>query len=438
MTNDIAIKVINLTKVYHLYDKPQDRLKEALNPFKKSYHHDFYAVNDISFEIKKGETVGVIGKNGAGKSTLLKIITGVLNPTSGSIQVNGKIASLLELGAGFNPEMTGHENIYLTGTLMGFSKEDMDTKVNAILEFADIGEFIEQAVKTYSSGMFVRLAFAVNLISKPEIMIVDEALSVGDMNFQAKCMTALTRLQESGTTILFVSHDIGLVKSLCSRGIYLEHGKIHALGDAPDISELYMKNMRKEMNANVDLPSPVKKIIRSNEKQNKKIESTQIFKQSKAFDERVKLFRYGSGGAKIKYVELLNDEGESIIKADFNQKVSVVIHFETYTECELSCNYYISDDKKNNIIGSGMRLAGASLLQAKEYGQYVVIYKTALPLCEGNYSIQIELTQPVVLNQTAAFLDVIDNAVVFNIARNSQVRIWAQVALPNTVQVIEV
>ena len=151
MHDDIAIKVNNLTKVYHLYDKPQDRLKEALSPFRKSYHHDFYALNDVSFEIKKGETVGIIGKNGAGKSTLLKIITGVLTPTSGNVQVNGKIASLLELGAGFNPEMTGLENIYLNGTLMGFTHEEMENKIDAILEFADIGEFIHQQVKTYSS-----------------------------------------------------------------------------------------------------------------------------------------------------------------------------------------------------------------------------------------------------------------------------------------------
>ena len=177
MDNNMAIKVQGLTKIYHLYDKPQDRLKEALNPFGKSYHHDFYAMNDVSFEIKKGETVGIIGKNGAGKSTLLKMITGVLTPTSGSIETVGKISSLLELGAGFNPDMTGLENIYLNGTLMGFTKEEMETKVDAILEFADIGEFIYQPVKMYSSGMFARLAFSVSIAVEPEILIVDEALA---------------------------------------------------------------------------------------------------------------------------------------------------------------------------------------------------------------------------------------------------------------------
>ena len=221
MASNIAIKVENLTKIYRLYDKPQDRFKEALHPLRKLYHHDFYAMEDVSFEIKKGETVGIIGKNGAGKSTLLKMITGVLTQTSGSIDTNGKIASLLELGTGFNPEMSGVENIYLNGSTMGFSKKEIDEKIDAIIEFADICEHMLQPVKTYSSGMFARLGFAVAINVDPEILIVDEALSVGDMNFQVKCMTAMTRIQKRGTTILFVSHDINSVKSLCQRGLEL-------------------------------------------------------------------------------------------------------------------------------------------------------------------------------------------------------------------------
>ena len=248
MDNNIAIRVQNLTKIYHLYDKPQDRLKEALNPFRKSYHHDFYAMEDVSFEIKKGETVGIIGKNGAGKSTLLKMITGVLTQTSGSIDTNGKIASLLELGTGFNPEMSGVENIYLNGSIMGFSKKEIDEKIDAIIEFADIGEHMLQPVKTYSSGMFARLGFAVAINVDPEILIVDEALSVGDMNFQVKCMTAMTRIQKRGTTILFVSHDINSVKSLCQRGLYIEGGKLIAIGNASVIGEKYEMKMREVSN----------------------------------------------------------------------------------------------------------------------------------------------------------------------------------------------
>lgn len=209
MSEDCAIKINHLSKVYKIFDKSSDRVREALNPFGKRYSKDFYALNDVSLTIKKGETVGIIGKNGAGKSTLLKVITGVLTPTSGSIQVNGRIASLLELGAGFNPEMTGIENIYMNGTIMGYSKDEMDARLQNIIDFADIGDFINQPVKMYSSGMFARLAFAVNAFVEPDILIVDEALSVGDAFFQAKCIDKMKKMMEKGTTVLFVSHDWG-------------------------------------------------------------------------------------------------------------------------------------------------------------------------------------------------------------------------------------
>ena len=224
MKQGIVISVQNLTKVYPLYDKPQDRFKEALNPFRKSYHHDFYAMQDVDIEIFKGETVGIIGRNGAGKSTLLKMITGVLTPTSGTIEVRGRIASLLELGAGFNPEMTGLENIYLNGTLMGFTDSEMDGKIDAILEFADIGDFIHQPVKMYSSGMFARLAFSVSINVEPDILIIDEALSVGDMAFQMKCFNKFQEFQAEGRTILFVTHALDTVIRYCSRGIVIDGG----------------------------------------------------------------------------------------------------------------------------------------------------------------------------------------------------------------------
>jgi len=246
MNNDIAIKVENLTKIYHLYDKPQDRLKEALNPFKKSYHHDYYALNNVSFEIKKGETVGIIGKNGAGKSTLLKIITGVLTPTSGKVEVNGKIASLLELGAGFNPEMTGLENIYLQGTIMGFTKKEIDGKIDNILEFADIGEFIYQPVKSYSSGMFARLAFSVAINVEPDILIVDEVLSVGDTRFQSKSIKKMESIRNNGTTILFVSHAIEQIKRFCQKAIWIDKGSIRQIGQQNIVTELYLDSLHLE------------------------------------------------------------------------------------------------------------------------------------------------------------------------------------------------
>lgn len=242
--NNIAIKVEHLNKIYRLYDKPINRLKESLSLKKQTYSKEFFALKDISFEINKGETIGIIGKNGSGKSTLLKIITGVLNQTSGKIYINGKVSALLELGTGFNPEYTGIENIYLNGTLMGYSYEQMDSKLKEILDFADIGEFINQPVKTYSSGMFARLAFAVAINVDPEILIVDEALSVGDVRFQLKCMNKMDSMMKGGTTVLFVSHDINAIKRFCSRTIWLNEGKIEEDGDSNRVSDEYLTYLK--------------------------------------------------------------------------------------------------------------------------------------------------------------------------------------------------
>lgn len=241
--NNIAVRVQNLTKVYKLYDKAIDRLKESLHPLKKRYHKEFYALNKVDFEIKKGETVGIIGKNGAGKSTLLKIITGVLTPSYGHVYVNGRIASLLELGAGFNPEYTGIENIYLQGTLMGYSKEDMELRLDEILDFADIGDFVYQPVKSYSSGMFARLAFAVAINVEPDILIVDEALSVGDARFQSKCIRKMEEISNLGVTIVFVSHDMQSIKKFCKNVIWLDGGKVIQVGSPGKILEDYMSFM---------------------------------------------------------------------------------------------------------------------------------------------------------------------------------------------------
>lgn len=236
-----AIKVEHVSKVYKLYNKPMDRLKESLGLTKKKLSRDHYALNDISFEVKKGETVGIIGTNGSGKSTILKIITGVLNPTKGNVVVDGRISALLELGAGFNQEYTGLENVYLNGTMIGFSKEEIDEKLDDILSFADIGDFINQPVKTYSSGMFVRLAFAIAINVDPEILIVDEALSVGDVFFQAKCFRKINDIKESGTTILLVTHDMGSIIKYCDRVVLLNKGNFVDYGEPGAMVDLYKK-----------------------------------------------------------------------------------------------------------------------------------------------------------------------------------------------------
>lgn len=247
-----AIEIKNLTKKYAMYAKPQDRFKEALNPFRKSYHTDFYALKDLNIEVKKGEMIGFIGENGSGKSTLLKIITGVLTPTSGKVEIKGKIAALLELGSGFNMEYTGYENIYLNGMILGFEEEEVDAMVDSIVEFADIGEHINQPVKTYSSGMFVRLAFAVAINVDPDILIVDEALAVGDLEFQLKCMEKFTELRNSGKTILFVSHDINSIRRFCDRVYWLKNGKVVESGDTMEVTELYDNFLKKKSITSVD------------------------------------------------------------------------------------------------------------------------------------------------------------------------------------------
>lgn len=312
--NDSVIKVKNLTKIYHLYDKPQDRLKEALNPFKKSYHHDFFAMNDVSLEIKKGETVGIVGKNGAGKSTLLKMITGVLTPTSGSIETTGTIASLLELGAGFNPDMTGLENIYLNGTLMGFSKEEMATRIDAILEFADIGEFIHQPVRMYSSGMFARLAFSVSIAVEPDILIVDEALSVGDMAFQMKCFKKFQDFQAQGRTILFVTHALDTVIRYCNRGIVIDEG--HKVFDGS--SKGAVDAFKKVLSGNFYETEKNEEII------NTELPDEQTYLKE-FFDRHVELDTYGNGKATIIDYGILDQNDKPSAILDYNSEFKIVM-----------------------------------------------------------------------------------------------------------------
>lgn len=246
--SEYAIQVKDVSKMYKLYDRNRDRLLDAFGLSKTPRYHEHYALHNLNFSVKKGETVGIIGTNGAGKSTILKIITGVLNPTDGQVEINGRISALLELGAGFNMEYTGIENIYLNGTMIGFSREEIDKKLDDILKFADIGDFVYQPVKTYSSGMFVRLAFAVAINIEPEILIVDEALSVGDVFFQAKCYKKFEDFKKMGKTILFVSHDLGSIAKYCDRVVLLNKGTKIAEGNPKQMIGMYKKLLVNQLN----------------------------------------------------------------------------------------------------------------------------------------------------------------------------------------------
>jgi lipopolysaccharide transport system ATP-binding protein len=320
--SDIAIRVSNLSKCYQIYDKPQNRLKQSiytrlqrlLGRQPTQYYREFWALKDVSFEVKKGETVGIIGRNGSGKSTLLQMICGTLNPTSGSIQTTGRIAALLELGSGFNPEFTGRENVYMNASVLGLSNEETDLRFADIVAFADIGDFIDQPVKTYSSGMMVRLAFAVIAHVSADILVVDEALSVGDAFFAQKCMRFLRKFMETGT-VLFVSHDTGAVVNLCNKAILLNRGQIAEAGTPKEVSEHYLATLYESnqpvagfdevvQNNMQDVAEPVtsdyrdmrEAMINSSTLRN----DIEVFKFSPAQDS------FGTGNAKIASVRILD------------------------------------------------------------------------------------------------------------------------------------
>jgi lipopolysaccharide transport system ATP-binding protein len=333
----IAINALKLTKQYKLYASPKDRLKEALHPFKRVYHKEFAANSEISLSIARGEVVGVIGKNGSGKSTLLKIITGVLTPSSGSIEVNGKITAMLELGAGFNPELTGVDNLYLSGSISGFSVKEMEGKIEDIVAFADIGEFIHQPLKTYSSGMKARLGFAFAIHSEPEILIIDEALSVGDVAFQRKCYAKIEDMcQSSEITVLFVSHSGTVIKQLCNRAIMLQNGKKVIDGNPKDVINLYEKfGDAKE--------SEIPKIqhefreIKKNKTMNVENSINQVFYdpnfQSKS------LVKYPSNGAEIFDIKLLDSSNNVVNILQYNKVYTYsykIKYFDTFSDVKIA------------------------------------------------------------------------------------------------------
>lgn len=307
MSSDFAIKVENLSKCYHIYDKPQDRLWQMLTRGRKQFYREFWALKDVSFEIKKGETFGVVGRNGSGKSTLLQMICGTLNPTSGTIQTNGRIAALLELGSGFNPEFTGRENVYLNATILGLSQKEIDERFDDIAEFADIGDFIEQPIKTYSSGMVVRLAFAVIAHVDADILVIDEALAVGDAIFTQKCMRFLRQFMQLGT-VLFVSHDTNSVLNLCEKSIWLAEGLITQSGIAKDVIESYLQFIHQETyGQELKLES-----ISSKKFENTPSESEYIDKGTSIsfFSQLNESSGWHSGKAEVLSVKLLNKNNE--------------------------------------------------------------------------------------------------------------------------------
>lgn len=381
---DSVIEIKNISKIYNLYNKPSDRLKEALFS-RKSRHTEFAALNDVSFNVNKGEILGIIGKNGSGKSTILKIITSVLTPTSGECIVKGKIAALLELGAGFNMEYTGIENIYLNGQMIGFSKDEMDKKLQDIIDFADIGKHIYQPVKTYSSGMFARLAFSVAISVDPDILIVDEALSVGDVFFQNKCYRRFEEFRERGKTILFVTHDMGSVIRYCNRCVLLNAGKKVAEGKPQEMVDLYKRIMVGQWNENEESSEEVSSIQSSN------VKNDQLWKDQISTNPDIEV--YGDGRADIIDFGIFSDTGDignNVYKGDYYSiKMRVRINEDNLNPIFA---FKLRDIKGTELTGTNTMLEDIDTSQCKKGDIVTITFRQKQYLQPGQYLVSLGCT----------------------------------------------
>ena len=395
--SDYAIKVSNVSKMYKLYNRNRDRVLDAFGLSKQPRYREHYALNGLSFDVKKGETVGIIGTNGAGKSTILKIITGVLNPTSGDVDIEGRISALLELGAGFNQEYTGIENVYLNGTMMGYSKEEVDAKMGDILEFADIGDFVYQPVKTYSSGMFVRLAFAVAINIDPEILIVDEALSVGDVFFQNKCYKKFDDFKKMGKTILFVSHDLGSISKYCDRVILLNHGEKLSEGTPKDMINIYKKLMTGTAVEDALIASAANDISGTEDG----LVSKKSFRSGNIdeglwrthFTINPNLNEYGSKKAEIVDFAITDKDGlltSSIVKGE-RFTIKSKVHFNEEIESPIF-TYTFKTVKGVDVTGTNTMFEKVDIGTAKAGEEYIAQFTQEMNLQGGDYLLSISCT----------------------------------------------
>ena len=376
--SEYAIEAEKISKVYRLYDRPRDRFLEAINP-KKRRSKDHYALTDVDLKIKKGETVGIIGTNGSGKSTILKIITGVLSPTSGNITVNGRISALLELGAGFNMEYNGIENIYLNGTMMGFSRKEIDERLDSILQFADIGEYVYQPCKTYSSGMFVRLAFAVAINIDPEILIVDEALSVGDVFFQSKCYHKFEEFKEQGKTILFVSHDLSSIAKYCDRVILLNKGIKLDEGGPKEMIDAYKQVLVGQYKVTDDSEVSMDDLSRMSSEAAEAVNPDAL--------------EYGTGDAKIRDYYITDKNGTrttAIIKGE-----EFTIHFSVDFMADIKAPIFaftVKNIRGTEITGTNTMYEKAFLEPVKSGDTKMVTFRQRMDLQGGEYLLSFGVT----------------------------------------------
>lgn len=381
--DNTVVRFENVTKIYKLYNSPKDRFKETFSLRKKRYSHDFYALNNISFAINRGDTIGIVGKNGSGKSTLLKILTGVLSQTSGSLAVNGKISALLELGAGFNMEFTGIENIYLNGTIQSIPKEEMDKRLDSIISFADIGDFINQPVKTYSSGMFVRLAFSVAIHVDPDILIVDEALAVGDTRFQMKCMDKFIEFMNAGKTVIFVSHDLNMIKRFCKRAIWINDGVMVMDGETDPVTDKYNDFLKSGLPFN-EYMAMISQEDSKTSADESEADGGAATTATVPTDESVI--------AEIKSIKLLNKAGEETNEIVFGEDAEVVVDYEVYDENvnEPVLGIAIRSIDHNYICGLNTLLDDKKIPWKKGTNRFQLTYER-FNLTGGNYYFDVAL-----------------------------------------------
>ena len=379
MKKKIAIQVKNLDKVYKLYDKPSDRMKEALGLSKKKKYKEHHALDQVNLTIYQGETVGIIGTNGSGKSTILKIITGVLNPSGGKVTVNGRISALLELGAGFNMEYNGIENVYLNGTMIGFSEKEIDEKMDAILEFADIGDYVYQPVKTYSSGMFVRLAFAVAINIEPEILIVDEALSVGDVFFQAKCYHKFEEFKEMGKTILFVSHDLSSISKYCDRVVLLNQGVKLGEGSPKEMIDVYKRVLVGQYEMHEDEGTNL-------------LEDKDVAAAAK-MGVNPELLEYGTNAAKITEYYITDDKGIHTTAVIKGQEFSIHMEVDFMEDVPAPIfAFTIKNIKGTEINGTNTMVEKAFLESVQAGAKKEIVFTQKMSLQGGEYLLSLGVT----------------------------------------------
>jgi homopolymeric O-antigen transport system ATP-binding protein len=415
-----AIEVDHVSKAYRLYPTPRHRALELMMFGARTYHTHFWALTDVSLRVAAGATLGLIGNNGSGKSTLLQLIAGIMVPTTGRVAVTGRISSLLELGAGFNPEFTGRENVELYGIVMGLSREEIVERLPAIQAFAGIGEFIDRPVKSYSSGMFVRLAFSAAIHVNPDVLLVDEALAVGDVLFQHQCIRRIRELQASGTTIIFVSHDMGMMRSICTEAVLLERGRVEAHDDPATIANLYHAKT-----ANVEAAAKASGRAHPNGDGAGAV----TFRADTNFDERVRLFRHGTGAARIRQVELLDRQGRPVNSVEFDDEVILRVHVQYYEDAPFSIlGFSIRDKTGTDIVGSNTHEENVPLPPRLAGDTVVVDFRQRLPLAGGTYSVSTALAYD---RSKPSYFDWVDNALVLTILPPESGKvIHGKVALP--------